>query len=170
MCLDVALQCCVFSSNKIPRIYSVGVLHDLVGSVESASLLGQPLAPALAYAEQLACTLIANLGGGVGSGTATEGTQAPAVAALADELLFLLLEAFPALLHSQLCYCALLVQLQREEGDIPMGKVGRCAAVPCCWHSAGTVKCWSGLPQPSACVSNTQYPFNSYLLDTLLWL
>eukprot|EP00878_Enallax_costatus_P012821 GHUV01013388.1.p1 GENE.GHUV01013388.1~~GHUV01013388.1.p1 ORF type:complete len:2087 (+),score=705.77 GHUV01013388.1:215-6475(+) len=83
----------------------------------------QTPAPALAYAEQLACALIANLGGGLGPGTVTEGTSAPVVAALADELLPVLLEAFPALLHSQLRYCALLVQLQREEGDIPMGQV-----------------------------------------------
>ncbi|KAF8068220.1 PI4KA1 [Scenedesmus sp. PABB004] len=80
-------------------------------------------APALAYAEQLACALIANLGGGLGAGAATAGTSAPAVAALADELLVALLAAFPALLHSQPCYCALLAQLEQEEGDAAMGAV-----------------------------------------------
>jgi hypothetical protein len=80
-------------------------------------------APAHAYAEQLACALIANLAGGLGSPTATDGTSAPTVASLADSLLQQLLNAFPALYHSQTCYCALLVQLQQEEGDTPMGQV-----------------------------------------------
>lgn len=84
----------------------------------------KPTAPALAYAEQLACVLIANLAGGLGTVSATVSSTAPVVVALADELLTMLLKVFPALLHSQLCYCALLVQLQKEEGDIPMGQVG----------------------------------------------
>lgn len=84
--------------------------------------VGSSSAPALAYAEQLACVLIANLGDGGSS--ATEGTQLPTVAALADSLLGSLLKAFPALYHSHACYAALLAQLQEEEGDAPMGQVG----------------------------------------------
>jgi hypothetical protein len=38
-------------------------------------------------------------------------------------LLVQLLVAFPALYHNQACYCGLLVQLQQEEGDVPLGKV-----------------------------------------------
>jgi hypothetical protein len=52
-----------------------------------------------------------------------EGSTTLGVAALADELLVRLLAAFPALYHSQACYCGLLVQLQQEEGDVPLGKV-----------------------------------------------
>lgn len=87
------------------------------------STAGAAPAPALAYAEQLACALIANLAGGLGAATATEGTAAPAVAALANELLGMALASFPALYHSQACYYALLVQLQKEEGDVDMGQV-----------------------------------------------
>lgn len=83
-----------------------------------------PPASALSYAEQLACALIANLGGGPAAAPYTvEGSTTPGVAALADELLAQLLAAFPALYHSQACYCGLLVQLQQEEGDVPLGKV-----------------------------------------------
>jgi hypothetical protein len=81
--------------------------------------------PALAYAEQAACALIAHLSGGApGSAAAPDGGAATAtVAVLADGLLAGLLGAFPALYHSQPCYAALLVQLQKEEGDLPMGQV-----------------------------------------------
>lgn len=90
---------------------------------------GSSHAPALAYAEQLACVLIANLGdGGLRAKTSTEGTQVPTVAALADSLLGSLLAAFPALYHSQACYAALLAQLQEEEGDAPMGQVSMLSA------------------------------------------
>jgi hypothetical protein len=53
------------------------------------------------------------------------------VAALADELLVQLLAAFPALYHNQACYCGLLVQLQQEEGDVPLGKVSA-LLLSCC--------------------------------------
>eukprot|EP00879_Flechtneria_rotunda_P007045 GHRR01007395.1.p1 GENE.GHRR01007395.1~~GHRR01007395.1.p1 ORF type:complete len:1449 (+),score=535.85 GHRR01007395.1:542-4348(+) len=88
---------------------------------------GAAAAGALAYAEQLACALIANLNTGSGFAAVTEGSMASspvlAVGKLANELLGKLVAAFPALYHSQACYCALLVQLQQEEGDVPMGKV-----------------------------------------------
>lgn len=77
--------------------------------------------------------LIANLGdSGSSAKTGTEGAQLPTVAALADSLLGSLLKAFPALYHSHACYAALLAQLQEEEGDAPMGQVGRTAAVWYC--------------------------------------
>jgi len=94
--------------------------HHLLGSTTGIYDLA---APAYAYAEQLACALIAHLAGGLEYPAATDGTPAPTVASLADSLLQMLLNAFPALYHSQTCYCALLVQLQQEEGDTPMGQV-----------------------------------------------
>lgn len=100
----------------------------LAAPVSAGAVVSSSHAPALAYAEQLACVLIANLGdGGLAAKTGTEGTQLPTVAALADSLLGSLLKAFPALYNSQACYAALLAQLQEEEGDAPMGQVGGCA-------------------------------------------
>lgn len=97
--------------------------RPLAGAADLSSP-GLPHAPALAYAEQAACALIAHLaGGGLGAAGTTQGTATPTVAALADALLDRLLAAFPALYHSQPCYAALLMQLQVEEGDVPMGQV-----------------------------------------------
>lgn len=97
--------------------------HPPAGAADTTSANAAP-ASALSYAEQAACALIAHLGGaGLGSSAVQERTGAATVAALADGLLDGLLGAFPALYHSQPCYAALLVQLQKEEGDLPMGQV-----------------------------------------------
>jgi hypothetical protein len=98
------------------------VLHDLSagGAVEPSATRA-----ALAYAEQLAQALIQHLGD---AGGAVDGST-PAVAALSNTLLELLLEAFPALYVSRPCYRALFAQLQREEGDLPMGQVSEVGRV-----------------------------------------
>lgn len=100
-------------------------IDSLVASCCAGADVTSSNAPALAYAEQLACVLIANLGDG-GVKASGEGPLIPTVAALADSLLKLLLNAFPALYHSHACYAALLAQLQEEEGDVPMGQVRPC--------------------------------------------
>lgn len=101
-----------------------------VSTCPAGARVSSPCAPALAYAEQLACVLIANLGdGGLRSKTSVDGTQVPTVAALSDSLLKSLLDAFPALYHSHACYAALLAQLQEEEGDTPLCQVGVCAPI-----------------------------------------
>lgn len=103
-----------------------------IAGIAGAGDPAAPPAPALAYAEQLACALIASLGGGPGpaAAAAPQDSLAPSVASLADELLEKLLQAFPALYHSQACYSGLLVQLQQEEGDVPLGQV--CGS-SCAW-------------------------------------
>uniref|UniRef100_A0A383V936 1-phosphatidylinositol 4-kinase n=1 Tax=Tetradesmus obliquus TaxID=3088 RepID=A0A383V936_TETOB len=109
------------------RLLALAARQEQHEEFEGAAGSSDPAAPpasALSYAEQLACALIANLGGGPAAAPYTvEGSTTPGVAALADELLAQLLAAFPALYHSQACYCGLLVQLQQEEGDVPLGKV-----------------------------------------------
>jgi hypothetical protein len=126
------LECCCSDTSStlatfLQSVSSVPSQHGLLSLHAAGADSGSSHAPALAYAEQLACVLIANLGdGGLRAKTSTEGTQVPTVAALADSLLGSLLAAFPALYHSHACYAALLAQLQEEEGDAPMGQVGSC--------------------------------------------
>jgi hypothetical protein len=133
----------------------------LTAPVPAGAVVSSSQAPALAYAEQLACVLIANLGdGGLAAKTGTEGTQLPTVAALADSLLGSLLKAFPALYNSQACYAALLAQLQEEEGDAPMGQVSCRACFLVClstlvclrrWRSVRGWASWRQQPIASAC-------------------